>query len=198
MRFHVGPIPDDFAPDDAWRPIREPGPFMVQLFAAPVGIGAALLANYAWHRVAPPASFDFAESHLTLVSWAIVLSFPALILFHELAHAFVHPGFGGSPATIIGIWPSRLVFYAHYCGPLTRDRFLTVFAMPVLVITVLPLAVAATGVLPPVVTIAARWFSTWNAFFACGDYIGFALIWAQVPRAAIVQNRGWHTYWKPA
>jgi hypothetical protein len=32
--------------------------------------------------------------------------------------------------------------------------------------------------------------------FACGDFVGFALILFQVPRAATVRNQGWRTYWK--
>jgi hypothetical protein len=69
----------------------------------------------------------------------VALSFPALILVHELLHAVVHPGYGFTDATVIGAWPSKLLFYAHYCGPLSRERFLLVFAMPTLVITGLPL-----------------------------------------------------------
>ena len=169
----------------------------MQFFAVPIGLGAAVLVGYCWHRVGVPASVHFEGRYAILFLVSLLLSFPALIVVHELLHAVVHPRFGRSPATIIGAWPSRLLFYAHYSGPLTRDRFLAVFAMPFLIITVLPLGLAATGLLPPALVMAAAWFSTWNAFFACGDYFGLALILAQVPRASIVQNQGWRTYWKP-
>jgi hypothetical protein len=198
MRLRLGPIPDEFTPDSSWRPIREPGPIVTQICALPLGIGAAVLAAYCWHKVGTSASFQISGSHAVLFLVALVLSFPTLIVVHELLHAIVHPRFGRSPATIIGAWPSRLLFYAHYSGALSRDRLLLVFAMPFLGITVLPLAVAALGLIPPALTATAAWFSTWNALFACGDYFGFALILAQVPRKAVLQNQGWHTFWKPA
>ncbi|MFO0898325.1 MAG: DUF3267 domain-containing protein [Pirellulales bacterium] len=94
-------------------------------------------------------------------------------------------------------WPSRLLFYAHYCGPLSRDRFLAVLVMPLLVITGLPLLLAALGWLPAWSTPVLASFSIWNALFACGDMVGLLLILAQIPRRAIVQNQGWRTYWKP-
>ena len=168
----------------------------MQLFAVPIGVGMAAFLIYCWHRIGVPISLLVESSVFFRV--CLLLSVPALIVVHELLHAVVHPDFGRSRLTIIGAWPSRLLFYAHYSGPLTRDRFVAVLAMPFLVITVLPLAVVATGVLPPGVTMAAAWFSTCNALFACGDYFGIGLILAQVPRSAIVQNKSWRTYWKPS
>ena len=37
-----------------------------------------------------------------------------------------------------------------------------------------------------------------NTVAASGDIIGIILLAAQVPRDAIVQNRGWRSYWRPA
>jgi hypothetical protein len=48
MRFHLGPIPSDFTPDDCWRPLREPGPFVMQLCALPIGVGLMLAIGYCW------------------------------------------------------------------------------------------------------------------------------------------------------
>lgn len=197
MRFRLGSIPDDFTPDSSWRPIREPGPVAAQFLALPIGLGAALLIGYCWLLVSVPSSMRIEGHHAPLDVEALLLSFPVLIAIHELLHAIAHPHFGRSSATVIGAWPSRLLFYAHYCGPLSRNRFLAIFAMPFLIISVLPLAVAAAGVLPSGVMMWAAWFSIWNALFACGDCTGMALILFQVPRAAIVQNQGWRTYWRP-
>lgn len=108
----------------------------------------------------------------------------------------MQPHFGFSKATIVGVWPSRLLFYAAYAGPLSRDRFLIVFVVPFLVLTFLPLLIAATGFLSKSMMMVAAWFSIWNALFSCGDLIGIFLIWTQIPRAAIVQNQSWRTYWK--
>ena len=198
MRFHVGPIPQDEIPDHSWRPIREPGPWLIQVIALPIGLGVALLTLQCWKRLGLPPSLHFQHGQAVLFVIGLALSFPLLFLVHELLHAVVHPRCGATPNTLIGAWPSRMLLYAHYCGLLTRNRFLAVFAMPFLVITVLPLLLALAGVLPPAASPVAAWFSSWNAFFACGDYCGMALIFFQVPRSAVVQNFGWRSYWKPA
>ncbi|WP_035612345.1 DUF3267 domain-containing protein [Haloferula sp. BvORR071] len=197
MRLHHGAIPEDFEPDESWRSIREPGPFGLQLMALPVGILCAALTLFAWAQLGAAPGMHFRGVGLWGEIGLVMLSFPILIVVHELLHAAVHPGWGSAPESVIGVWPSRMIFYAHYAGALARNRFLTVFAMPFLVITVLPLALAASGILPSGMRPAAAWFSAWNAFFACGDCVGFALILLQVPREALVRNKGWRSYWKP-
>lgn len=69
--------------------------------------------------------------------------------------------------------------------------------MPFLVVSVLPLLAAAIFGLPE----SGKgewiaWCSTLNALFSCGDLFGIALIWAQVPRHALVRNKGYKTFWK--
>lgn len=198
MRFRVGSIPDEFTPDSSWRFMREPSPLAMQFFAIPLGFAVAAAIGYCWYRTGVFSSLKFEGRYSFGFLISLLLSFPGLIIVHEILHAAVHPGFGRSSATTVGIWPRRLLFYAHYSGPLTRNRFLAVLAMPFFVITVLPLAMAAAGTLAPGFAMAAGWFSIWNAFFACGDYFGFALVLAQVPSGSIVQNRGWRTCWKRA
>lgn len=198
MRFHFGAIPNEFTPDDSWRPIREPGPLMMQLIALPIGVGVALAIGFCWLSIGGPMSVGFASGQADMFLTALVLSFPLLIVVHEFLHAVVHPRCGRSRATIIGAWPARLLFYAHYSGPMSRERFLAVFAMPFLVITILPLIVAALWALSPPLLFWATWFSIWNAFFACGDILGFVLILFQVPSRASVQNQSWNTYWQSA
>ena len=199
MRFKLGPIPDEFTLDSSWRPIREPSPLVMQFFATPMALGMAFVVGYGWHWVGMPASLQFDVHDAAVFLFALVLSFPALVVVHELLHAAVHPGWGLSHCTILGAWPRRLLFYAHYSGPLSRNRFLCVFTMPFLIITVLPLGMAACGLqLPTLMRWADAWASTLNALASCGDYFGMILVSLQVPEAAIVQNQGWRTYWKPA
>lgn len=41
MRFHVGPLPEDpsFRPlKEGWKPINEPGPYLLQFLAVPIAI----------------------------------------------------------------------------------------------------------------------------------------------------------------
>lgn len=117
-------------------------------------------------------------------------------MVHELLHAVVHPDFGASPATVIGCWPAKLLFYAHYEGPFTRNRFLLVFATPFAVISLLPMVLAVLHILPHGCFALIAGLSTLNALIACGDYFGFALRLWQVPRRAFARNKGWRTYYK--
>ena len=38
------------------------------------------------------------------------------VVIHELIHASLHPEHGRSHSSILGFWPSRLLFYAHFDG----------------------------------------------------------------------------------
>jgi hypothetical protein len=199
MKFHIGAIPeDDFEPDDSWRAMREPGPLLMQLFALPIAIALLAIFAFLWMRFVRMEPLPILQESPVLFGLAVIASFPLLIFVHELFHAVAHPGYGLRPATIIGAWPEKLLFYAHYCGVLKRNQFLLVFAMPFLVISVLPLVIAAVGILPPSLASVAAWFSIWNALFACGDVFGFFLVLAQIPSNSMVKNKGWYTFWKPA
>ncbi|MBI5396643.1 MAG: DUF3267 domain-containing protein [Verrucomicrobia bacterium] len=202
MRFHVGPIPGDprFQPErEGWRPLREPTPWAMQFLATPVGIGVAFLLGWLW--VAAGVSADLGARTSALVQGgpftvlALLPGFFALIVVHEFIHAFAQPGSGLSRDAVIGFWPRKLLFYAHYLGPLSRGRFLFIFAAPFLALSVLPLAVqACCGGVPGWVALV----SIINGLASCGDAVGFALVVFQVPRRACVRNQDWRTWWKPA
>ena len=141
MRFNLGRIPEskDFVPDETWKPLREPDPWAMQLLAIPLGIVAFIAVGALWFY-----AIDLKKSLFELpASLAVVLfSFVVLIVVHELVHALVHLHSGRSNQSILGFWPSRLLFYVHYDGELTRKRFITILAMPTIVITFMPLMVA--------------------------------------------------------
>ncbi len=205
MRFHLGPLPavEEFTTDPAWRPIREPGPVAMQCLAVPIGIGLAALVFYGWWHAPLPAAVHHPRHHAPSPAAVrileLLLFFVLLIAVHELLHAVVHPKFGLSRATILGFWPRTCLFYAHYLGELTCNRFLLVLALPTLILTALPLALAAGGLLPP--SPLRQWAfytSLVNAMAAGGDFLGILLLFAQVPGAARVQNQGWRTYWRLA
>lgn len=193
MRFHLGgiPAPRDFVPDDSWKQLREPGPWLMQLLALPIGIGLALLVGALWIWATPlPVEFFKSRAFPSLG----LVSLAGLVAVHELIHAMAHPQGGKSDRTVLGFWPSRLLFYAHYDGELTRNRFLAILAMPTLVISLLPLAVA-------LVTRQSHglvaWLSSMNILFACGDLFGVLLLVFQVPPHAVCHNSGWRTFWRP-
>lgn len=193
MRFHLGAIPlsSDFD-TTAWTPLSEPSAAKMQLYAAPIALVSYMLVCAFWSLKldVPFPKLVFGASLLHLAAVCV-----GVVIIHELLHAAVQPGFPAAPQCMIGVWPARGLFFAHYLGAMSRERFLLVFAIPLLVITILPMLLAvAFSFQPRVLAIA----STLNAAFACGDVFGMALIWWQVPRGARVRNQGWHTYWQPA
>jgi hypothetical protein len=85
-----------------------------------------------------------------------------------------------------------MVFYAHYTGQLSRNRFLAILLMPVLGLSVVPLL---ASMLTGHTSITVAFASCLNVLAGGADILGFCLVLFQVPRAAIVRNNGWRTYW---
>jgi hypothetical protein len=196
MRFHYGAVPEspDFHPqEEGWTGIREPGPVLIQFLAIPVAllIVSLLMAILIFSK--PGLAFTITINWVTVVM--ILLLFPV----HELLHAFCFPHFGFSPETVVGAWASRLLLYAFYTGALPKWRFLLVFAMPLLVLSALPVIILA--LVRPVpfsaeIVSALVILAILNAAAASGDIIGFFLVLFQVPSGAQVRNQGWKTFWK--
>jgi hypothetical protein len=189
MRFVTGPIPEapDFHPsEEGWNAIREPSPVWIQVLAIPVMAltGVALFAVIRYGT--PTASKD--------VFARIGPMFLLMIPVHELIHALANPRFGFTPRTAVGVWPSHLLFYAHYDGELPRGRFLAILVAPTVVLTVFPLLVciAFRFDAPGVAALAVA-----NGLGAAGDLLGVGFVLAQIPRGAVIRNQGWRSYWKP-
>jgi hypothetical protein len=160
----------------------------MQFLALPIGIAAAAGVAALWIMATP-----LGEAAWKLSASAFLLSLAGIIVVHELIHAAVHPLQGRSAHSILGLWPSRILFYAAYTGELTRNRFIAILLMPLAVISFVPLLVAA------VVQMTSTWLafvSAFNALLACGDILGAGMVWWQVPATAIVRNQGWRTYWR--
>jgi len=189
MRLHFGSIPEntEFQASGDWVAAREPPAWLVQwVLSVPVSILLALLAAMFIIRYTKISSEGLSLAGLLLLSFV-------LVVVHELVHVVTHPDRGMSRRTILGFWPSRLVFFAHYDGPRTKSNFLLCLIAPFLVLTVAPLIASTT----------ASWDS-WvigtvmilNAALSSIDVLGFFFVLVGVPGGAWVQNRGWHTYWK--
>ena len=145
--------------------------------------------------VSPPALFHvFLDMPITSL-FLLVIALVGLTVIHELLHAVVHPMKGLSPRTVLGFWPSTLMFYAHYDGEVSRNRLIAILLTPLIIISIVPLVVAA------VVQVTSGWaafLSCFNAVLACVDMLGVAMLLFQVPRTAVVRNQGWKSYWKEA
>jgi hypothetical protein len=189
MKLHWGAIPEnkDFDPEaEGWSGIREPNPIAIQFIAVPVALAVIPLLGSLFYLIWPasPASAS---------TWLIMIFMVGLIPAHELLHAICFPGGLHSPQTLIGIWPARLLFYAHYEGVMPRNRFLLTFAMPFLVLSLLPIVIIALTRWP---ALDFLFLSLVNGAAASGDIIGIFLVAFQVPRNTMVRNKGWRTYWK--
>jgi hypothetical protein len=181
MRIHIGEIPDspDFIPDESWKALVEPTPWIMQALSLPVGLALAFAIAVLWMILTPllqgpPPSLG-----------TCVVALLAIVPAHESLHLVTHPRTGHS---IIGFWPSRLLFYTHYHNQLACRRYLAVLLMPVAVISLLPLAACAlTSSASAFLAVA----SVGNAFFASSDIFAVALLLAQVPPRAMLRNKGW-------
>ena len=190
MRFHIGPIPEtpEFDPSAPWRPLREPSPIALQVIALPVGILVTLLVAHFWMNATPLQGMKWSVDPVEI----ILLLIP-LIIVHELIHALVHPLQGRTSDSIVGLWPSRMVFYAAYAGELSKERFLMILLAPLAALTFAPLAIAW---LTQSANTSMAFISCANAFAACGDIVGASMVAWQVPARATVRNQGWRTFWK--
>lgn len=190
MKLKLGPIPDspDFVPCTLWSPLREPSPWLFQLISVPLGFVMAAMTASLWLRLTPVREL------LPIMSvWRFLGLFGGIIVVHELIHAAVHPAQGRTHRSILGMWPSRLMFYAHFDGELSRNRFVAILLMPLVVITIVPLAVGWA------LQLSAGWlaFVSWfNAMLACGDMFASSMVLFQIPATATVRNQGWRTFWK--
>jgi hypothetical protein len=190
MRFHLGAVPTspDFAPDLSWKPMREPSTWLAQFIAFPIGVVTAALVAVLWFAITPLRNPQLPSSLL-----AFLLLYVGIGFVHELIHAAAHPMAGRSEHSSIGFWPSRTVPYAHYDGELSRNRFIAILLMPLLVLSILPLLVAAA------IQSSSAWvaqISSFNALLSCVDMLGAGMVLFQIPVHAIVRNQGWRTYWK--
>jgi hypothetical protein len=192
MQLRLGPIPTnlDFSPESGgWRPLREPSPWVFQLLALPVALATLVLFLKAWTRLVgePVGSADTSRALL-----AAGPLFFAIVPLHELIHGLCHPHWGRTRASIYGFWPSKVLFYAHYDGALSRNRFVGILLAPLGLLSIAPLlASSLLGVGHWLVFTAA----VLNLLAACGDLTAILLVLSQVPGTATVRNLGYYTWW---
>jgi len=158
------------------------------LLALPFGVIAAAMVTGLWFLVTPLRDITPTMSLPT-----VLLSFAGLVVVHELIHALAHPMAGLSSQSILGFW-AALGFYAHYDGEMSRNRLVACLLMPFLIISIVPLLVAA------VTQVASGWValvSAFNALCACADLLLAGSVLVQIPATAIVRFQSWRIFWKP-
>ncbi len=189
MKFKLGPLPEneDFHPSaTGWCRLREPSPLLLHALAIPTAVGVMGL-TFLCLRIFTPQ--DKLRIDMTLVWWAI----PILIPVHELVHAITTPCCGLSDKTVVGFWPRKLLPYAIYTDALNRSRIIWLIVMPFLTLTVLPaIGMCMFGLGWPLL----YHFILVNAGFSSGDILQVPIFCFQVPRHALVRNKGYKSYWR--
>jgi hypothetical protein len=185
MRFQYGPIPEDevFHPEaQGWSGIREPSPLVLNILAIPIGIllmGSTIYAlSLAWEGGFPAIIGEIVEQSKLNPFWVFLPVLVISIPVHELVHLFIHPQHGRSKKSILGLWLSRGLFYAHYDGAVSRNRFLAMLAAPYLLLAWLPVIILALiGTSGPIeyVLILAM-VALVNGVFPAGDVTGILLL----------------------
>lgn len=189
MKLKLGRIPENttFVPEESgWTPMKEPRPWAAQLMALPIGGAAAVGLMFLW--ATPVANSGSVPDGPWLIGGIV-----GVVILHEMIHAALHPKMGASPDTMVGFWPSRLLFYAHYDQVLSRQRFIAILLGPFIVISLVPLAVAPIA---GAATFPLAFASVLNGLLSCVDLLGVLLLSFHVPKNAIVRNKGWKTYYK--
>lgn len=194
-RFCLGEPPqsDGLSRDSDWTPVTMPEVRRWQLLAFPVALANMAAVAGPWLLLTP------AVSELRVVAFPVpVLGLVACLLgvlvVHEFVHSWVHPGLGFSNHSVIGFYPLRMLLYCVYNGELSRGRFLAVLAMPLAVISLVPLAISAMLQAFP---FWLAYASVLNAFVAAGDVMESATVARQVPAGATIRRSGWSYYWRP-
>ena len=119
--------------------------------------------------------------------------FVLLIPIHEIIHALAHPGLGFSSRTILGVWPKKFLFYAHYMEEISRNRLILIMLMPFITLSILPLAL---HVVYPFESRIMSLASVMNALVSCGDLVGVMIILSQLKSTAVLKNQGYRTWWR--
>lgn len=210
------PETTDFRPDASWRPVLGPGLWGLQLLAVlPALIFAAAVA-WLWSYLIPIkdvwSSFDVIMPvvrgivrltaglvparmvpgvagllSLMVLFPLIVIAVAAYSLVHELVHISVHPRFGISERSILGVWPAKMVPFAYYNGELSLFRHLAIVVAPLFIISFVP--ILACGILGrasgPLAVI-----SVLNVLGSSGDIFMSGLLIYQVPWNAKIRGQG--------
>ncbi len=205
MRYRYGPIPEDdvFHPEDqGWSDLREPGPLLLNILAIPTSILLIVVTIYAislaWEggplAIVQEVLEQSGPNPFLVFLIVLIISIP----LHELVHLLTHPQFGRSNKSIFGLWLSRGMFYAHYEGAVSRNRFLSILAAPYLVLAWSPVIILALiSISVPIVYVEILvMLALVNSVLPAWDVLGFFLLVSQVPSSACVKNKGWKSYWK--
>jgi len=116
------------------------------------------------------------------------------IIIHELLHAVSYPQNG-----IKEIWfkPNELAAFVYYSEAVSKKKFIWICLCPNVILGFIPyilwiLSIFDFNIIVSQTTII---FAMFNILGGIGDYLNVYLTIKQVPKNALVQNYGYHSYW---
>jgi hypothetical protein len=142
-----------------------------------------------------------AQSAGTPVPWGAALALSLFIPLHELVHAVWHPRLGLSPQTVMVIWPAKLRFGVYYEGCMSRGRWVTMRAAPLICLSVIPAGLlTAFQYLPAsfALNVFLQVLMVVNGIGSGADLVAVMWVLFQVPAKARICFRSGRAYWQPA
>ncbi len=195
MRLHIGAVPEDtsfYPEEEGWSAAIKFGPVKMQLLGLPELAVIFLVVGGILRFISPRW---FYPANLWIGLLILVLTVP----IHELIHALFTPRMGMSDDTLLGIWPAKLLVYAYYSGPISRNRFVLTGVAPFCILTILPIIVvallrsfsASESLLSTISFLALL-----NGALSYGDITNLLFVRQQIPPSAVTRFNGWRVYWK--
>lgn len=195
MRLHIGAVPEDtsFHPEEeGWLAANKLGPVKMQLLGLPVLVAIFLVVGGILRIISPRW---FYPANLWIGLLILVFTVP----IHEMIHALFTPQMGMSDNTLLGIWPAKLLVYAYYSAPISRNRFVLIGVAPFCVLTVLPIIVVAflrTLSTSESLLSTIGYLALLNGALSYGDITNVLFVRQQIPSSAVTRFNGWRVYWK--
>jgi len=169
-----------------WRVVREAEPDLTQIFELQISLVLAALVLLCWLLAVPGVGFALEPGTFVAVC-------AALALLHEAAHAAAFPRGPDGEATILSFRRSPPAFGAHWTGAWSRRRYVAMLAMPIVVLSLAPVAAfASLGDVPN----AVASLSLLNALVSGGDALAIVLVLSQVPAGASIRADGERVRWR--
>jgi len=192
MLFRLGPPPDSLSDSEfatgEWRRVPRPPLWVVHVLSLPIGALMALLVLVAWVFLTPRFEVAFEPGY------KVALVFSSVVLLGMILQISTYPGMGLSNQSVLGLWPSRLTPYTAHSSKLTKRQFVATSMLPFMVLSILPLLLAA----------ALRTSSGWLIFGSClaagiyGTNVVLALPALRLPAHCVIAGRGFQPFWRPS
>jgi hypothetical protein len=164
---------------------------LLHVLTVPTALALLVLTFLSCRAFVGPDEFRLDLVNMNIVYWTIAV----LVPIHEFVHAISAPSWGMSDKTVVGFWPLRLTPYAVHTDAMSRTRVIWFILMPFLLLTVLPATVMC---LLRSNTPLLYYCSVINAGLSGGDIVQVPIFLSQVPRHALIRNKGWNSYWREA